>query len=102
MHQLPYQQMWLQPWLPQAAAMTAPASAIHHNAQWQQPSSAQNMMDFNHKTAATQMTPMTSQQASPCPYPTCHAILADQNQIQDHMRMFHAIQTLAQGPGANP
>jgi hypothetical protein len=104
-HQLPYQQMWQQPWSHQAAAMTAPASAFHNNAQWQQPSASasdQNIMDFNYKTAATKMTPMTSQQASPCPYPTCQAILADQNQKQDHMRMFHSIQTLAQAPGANP
>ncbi len=102
-YNLPYQQMWQQPSQQQATAMTAPASAFYNNAQWGQPSASdQNIRDFNYNIAATQMTPMTQQQASPCPYPTCQAILADQNQKQDHMRMFHSIQTLAQAPGAHP
>ena len=102
-YNLPYQQMWQQPSQQQATAMTAPASAFYNNAQWGQPSASdQNIRDFNYNIAATQMTPMTQQQASPCPYPTCLAILADQNQKQDHMRMFHSIQTLAQAPGAHP
>ena len=40
--------------------------------------------------------------STPCPYPTCHAVLADFNQIQSHMNQFHTIPTLARGPGAEP
>ena len=46
------------------------------------------------------MTQNQQMKPTPCPYPTCHAVLADFNQTQAHMNQFHTIPTLARGPGA--
>jgi hypothetical protein len=49
-------------------------------------------------SAATQPSSHT-----PCPYPTCQAILFDQHQAQEHIRMYHSAQTsMTTGPGFNP
>ena len=49
-------------------------------------------------TAAT-----TTENATPCPYPTCPAILTDPHVIQEHIRMFHSqSNNLARQPGTNP
>ena len=52
--------------------------------------------------SAATMHPNQQVKPTPCPYPTCHAVLADFNQTQFHMNQFHAIPTLARGPGAEP
>ena len=53
-----------------------------------------------HNSSATTMTPIQHAQPTPCPWPTCNAVLADFNQIQTHMNQFHTIPTLARGSGA--
>ena len=52
--------------------------------------------------SAATMNPIQQVKPTPCPYPTCHAVLADFNQTQVHMNQFHTIPTLARGPGAEP
>ena len=52
--------------------------------------------------SAATMNPIQQVKPTPCPYPTCHAVLADFNQTQMHMNQFHTIPTLARGPGAEP
>ena len=52
--------------------------------------------------SAANITQNQQIKATPCPYPTCHAVLADFNQTQAHMNQFHTIPTLARGPGAEP
>ena len=52
--------------------------------------------------AAANITQNQQIKATPCPYPTCHAVLADFNQTQAHMNQFHTIPTLARGPGGEP
>ena len=61
----------------------------------------QHHLGPNGVSAAT-MHPNQQVKPTPCPYPTCHAVLADFNQTQFHMNQFHAIPTLARGPGAEP
>ena len=85
--QMPQQQGLQPPWWNQPIPNIQP--------QWQQPSYGQDYMGTNHRTAAATIV----QKPSPCPYPTCQAILSDQHQSEDHMRNFHAIQTMAQGTG---
>ena len=50
--------------------------------------------------APTKLTQRQYPMSNPCPYPTCHAILTDYNQTQEHINQFHTIPTLARGPGA--
>ena len=52
--------------------------------------------------SAANITQNQQIKATPCPYPTCHAVLADFNQTQAHMNQFHTIPTLARGPGGEP
>ena len=102
MQQVPYQPMWQQPWANQAVPMTQQQwQQPPANQDYQQPPANQDYMGFGHKTAAANMTPITLQRPNPCPYPTCQAILVDQNQSENHMRMFHTIPTMAQGQGTH-
>ena len=59
-----------------------------------------HMQDFQQKSAPTKLTQRQYPMSNPCPYPTCHAILTDYNQTQEHINQFHTIPTLARGPGA--
>ena len=91
---------WPNPWPQQStAAVTyqAPMNS-HDNMLFQQ---QQQQLGPIGSSAAT-MTPSQQIKPTPCPYPTCHAVLADFNQTQAHMNQFHTIPTLARGPGAEP
>ena len=94
-------QPWAFPWTYSQPMMQAPIQGT--NNQWQQPQA----MGQEQKSSAIQLAPISAAAQSatqnPCPYPTCHAILSDQHQAQEHMRMFHALPTtLATVPGVNP
>ena len=100
-------QPWAFPWTYPPSMMQAPIQGA--NNQWQQPQAMGNAAKLGQEqnSSATQLAPMTaaahSTTPNPCPYPTCHAILSDQHQAQEHMRMFHALPTtLATVPGVNP
>ena len=89
---------WPNPWPQQStAAVTyqAPMNS-HDNMLFQQ---QQQQLGPIGSSAAT-MTPSQQIKPTPCPYPTCHAVLADFNQTQAHMNQFHTIPSLARGPGA--
>ena len=77
-----------------------------NNIQWQQPQQPQPM-EQEQKSAAIQANPMSAatqpSSQTPCPYPTCQAILFDPHQAQEHIRMCHSAQTsMTTGPGFNP
>ena len=100
------QQLWqYNPW-PQhisSATLHQPQQTTQDNTQFRQPQLGpigSHMQDFQHKSAPTNMTQRQHPMSNPCPYPTCHAILTDYNQTQEHMNQFHTIPTLARGPGA--
>lgn len=87
--------------------LQAPAQGANMQWQQQQLNGVPPRMEYEHKSSATQLSPMTS--AVPdtsihdCPYPTCQAVLPDLNQAQEHLRAFHSLPTtLAAGPGINP
>ena len=79
-------------------------------ATYQTPVNARDNILFQHQqhhagpvgASAATMNPIQQVKPTPCPYPTCHAVLADFNQTQMHMNQFHTIPTLARGPGAEP
>ena len=102
----PQQQLWhYNPWpqnvsaatLQQSPQTTQDSHQFHQN---QLGPIGANMQNFQHKSAATMMAPRQQPMSNPCPYPTCHAILTDYNQTQEHINQFHTIPTLARGPGA--
>ena len=112
--------LWQQnPWTPQTAAVNyqtqTPLSAqdnllfqqeqnqlgpIGTNMQSQRGQTGPNMQNFQHHSSATLGIQNQHTQPTPCPYPTCHAVLADFNQVQVHMNQFHTLPKLAGGPGA--
>ena len=79
-------------------------------ATYQTPVNSRDNILFQHQqhhvgpvgASAATMNPIQQVKPTPCPYPTCHAVLADFNQTQMHMNQFHTIPTLARGPGAEP
>ena len=79
-------------------------------ATYQTPVNARDNILFQHQqhhagpvgASAATMNPIQQVKPTPCPYPTCHAVLADFNQTQMRMNQFHTIPTLARGPGAEP
>ena len=86
------------PWPQQSSAAVA----------YQAPLNPQDNMMFQQQqhqlgpigTSAATMNQNQQMKPTPCPYPTCHAVLADFNQTQAHMNQFHTIPSLARGPGA--
>lgn len=87
------------PWPQQQSAAVAYQAPLNHqdNILFQQ---QQHQLGAIGSSAA--MTQNQQIKPTPCPYPTCHAVLADFNQTQAHMNQFHTIPTLARGPGAQP
>ena len=101
------QQLWhYNPW-PQhmsSATLHQPTQATQNNNQFHQPQlgpGGSHMQEFQQRSAPTNMIQRQHPMSNPCPYPTCHAILTDYNQTQEHMNQFHTIPTLARGPGAD-
>jgi hypothetical protein len=109
----PWQPWTVNPWTvaPPAVQQQQPIQGAIN--QWQQPQTGQDVqalinaarVEHDRKvTATTQATASANGTTpSPCPYPTCHAILSDQYIAQEHMRMFHnQPSSMAAGPGFTP
>ena len=99
-----HQQLWhYNQWPQHTSSATLQQPTIHDGQQLQQlqlgPIGSQ-LQDSQQKPAPTKLTTRHQPMTNPCPYPTCHAILADFNQTQEHINQFHTIPTLARGPGA--
>jgi hypothetical protein len=99
-----HQQLWhYNQWPQHTSSATLQQPTIHDGQQLQQlqlgPIGSQ-LQDSQQKPAPTKLTTRHQPMTNPCPYPTCHAILADYNQTQEHINQFHTIPTLARGPGA--
>ena len=99
-----HQQLWhYNQWPQQTSSASLQQPTIHDGQQLQQlqlgPIGSQ-LHDPQQKPAPTKLTTRHQPMTNPCPYPTCHAILADFNQTQEHINQFHTIPTLARGPGA--
>ena len=99
-----HQQPWhYNQWPQHTSSATLQQPTIHDGQQLQQlqlgPIGSQ-LQDSQQKPAPTKLTTRHQPMTNPCPYPTCHAILADFNQTQEHINQFHTIPTLARGPGA--
>ena len=98
-----HQQLWhYNQWPQHTSSATLQQPTIHDGQQLQQlqlgPIGSQ-LQDSQQKPAPTKLTTRHQPMTNPCPYPTCHAILADFNQTQEHINQFHTIPTLARGPG---
>ena len=109
----PWQPWTVNPWTvaPPAVQQQQPIQGAIN--QWQQPQTGQDVqalinaarVEHDRKpTATTQATASANGTTpTPCPYPTCHAILSDQYIAQEHMRMFHnQPSSMAAGPGFTP
>ena len=99
-----HQQLWhYNQWPQHTSSATLQQPTIHDGQQLQQlqlgPVGLQ-IQDSQQKPAPKKLTTRHQPMTNPCPYPTCHAILADYNQTQEHINQFHTIPTLARGPGA--
>ena len=99
-----HQQLWhYNQWPQQTSSASLQQPTIHDGQQLQQlqlgPIGSQ-LHDPQQKPAPSKLTTRHQPMTNPCPYPTCHAILADFNQTQEHINQFHTIPTLARGPGA--
>ena len=90
------------PWPQQSSAAVAyqPPLNPQDNMMFQQQQHQQQHQLGPIGTSAATMNQNQQMKPTPCPYPTCHAVLADFNQTQTHMNQFHTIPSLARGPGA--
>ena len=96
-----HQQLWhYNQWPQQTSSASLQQPTIHDGQQLQLGPIGSQLHDPQQKPAPSKLTTRHQPMTNPCPYPTCHAILADFNQTQEHINQFHTIPTLARGPGA--
>lgn len=98
-----YQPIWQHnSWPHNVNYQVPPPQDSHQLAQQSQATIVPGAQDLQHTTAATSRIINQQPRPTPCPYPTCQAILSDFNQTQAHMNQYHTFPILARGPGTEP